>query len=656
MKKFSYFLLLGFFCFLSFSSSVRAESTVFLNEVHPAGKEWVELYNTQNHSIVLNDWEIGDGGSNDSLQSLEIANNSLALLIDNELNCSNFGLKLSCREFAAIGNGLNNGGENLTLYNSSGSIVDNISWTGSEEETSLGRYPDGESWNQSLTPTPGAYNFQNESSENETNETEEPEPENQSEGSNSTNCDYSVQINSSQMVHNNSQFNYDLILEGNLSQTELEVNYRIEDLEGEAEHEYSNNYTVNQREVFDRSWTPGIESGLKAFWIKANLSCFSCDDKIKENNFDKQLLVIENRQEESQESSQLQILDYPRKVSFGQIFKVKAKAYRNDTDSYAVYARIEREEDNWDVSQETVAYLRDKNTEYTLSMPLIVKPNCRERFDPGDYNLIVSGLKEKVKEEISIKSGQSDLCQTVEETKVKEVAADCSVPKETDFETPNYELFDWTNEVNQGGEVKSYTLLRNRENNTKNLTVYSYIYDSRNLVSNGSWTENEKNLELAPGENRLLVLKNVIRSETEPGTYDFKVRIRGEKDLTGKVKVEESEEIEEIPDKFNESNQSDNVSSLMRENRSIQNRSEVIVENSSGSYNRSEVNKSDLKSKKKALIIHRGNKTMIAWNKTNEEDELQQSLNQTNLKEVESENDPLSVLWKALFQRLMFWS
>lgn len=102
-------------------SFVSAE--VRINEVNVEGNEWIELYNNGSDEEIIN-WYIADGNSNKTF-SINISGNSYGLIIDDNINCSSFDIdNESCIEITEIGSGLNNGDDEVLLFNNSFYLID----------------------------------------------------------------------------------------------------------------------------------------------------------------------------------------------------------------------------------------------------------------------------------------------------------------------------------------------------------------------------------------------------------------------------------------------------------------------------------------------------------------------------------------------------
>lgn len=108
--------------------------------------EWIELFNAGDTVVNLGGWVIDDKlGSSGSSDPYEIPSGRF-------LRPGEF-LVFYGNETSVILNDF--GDENVTLLDSEDNIVDMYSFTDSFDDTAQGRYPDGSSWKNFLSPTPG---------------------------------------------------------------------------------------------------------------------------------------------------------------------------------------------------------------------------------------------------------------------------------------------------------------------------------------------------------------------------------------------------------------------------------------------------------------------------------------------------------------------
>ena len=150
----------GVFGFLSillvFAMAGFANADIFINEVLADGpapepnSEWVELFNNGSSAISLNNWNITEQGASSNLTlNISIPANGFIILVNNFTvfnstfpNLNSTGLVIEYGEVVPSFQLANTRG-NITLYNSSGNLANNVSYSSATEGISEGRYPDG---------------------------------------------------------------------------------------------------------------------------------------------------------------------------------------------------------------------------------------------------------------------------------------------------------------------------------------------------------------------------------------------------------------------------------------------------------------------------------------------------------------------------------
>ncbi len=127
------------------------ESTI----VDEAGEfdDWLELYNAGNQALNLSDFFLSDNLGNLSKWQLPVETidpgTFLLIWADDDLDQGIFHTNFK----------LNANGETLTLSNSSGDIIDQVSYSGQSNDEATGRLPNGTGIMQPVSPTPGASNI-----------------------------------------------------------------------------------------------------------------------------------------------------------------------------------------------------------------------------------------------------------------------------------------------------------------------------------------------------------------------------------------------------------------------------------------------------------------------------------------------------------------
>ncbi|MBI2599090.1 lamin tail domain-containing protein [Candidatus Curtissbacteria bacterium] len=179
-------LVISFLTIFIFAGSVLAASPsdVVINEVYydvdsshgsETTNEWIELYNKTSSSIDISNWQVIDNNSTKTVPAStpSIPANGLLIISPDATSWNFWSIESSVIKLVmAIGNGLSNTGDKLTLKDDSGNIIDQLSygtnidvWNPAlpdvDEGHSLERYPGGVDNNvvadfvDQETPTPG---------------------------------------------------------------------------------------------------------------------------------------------------------------------------------------------------------------------------------------------------------------------------------------------------------------------------------------------------------------------------------------------------------------------------------------------------------------------------------------------------------------------
>ncbi|MGV8111687.1 MAG: lamin tail domain-containing protein [Lentimicrobium sp.] len=129
---------------------------ILINEVYSRGTtenpDWIEIYNATTASVDISGYKVYDnGGQAGTKPKKEIpagttipSKGFYVIIVDDE---------------DASGFGLSSGGEQVWLENTSGTVIDDVTFPALEETQSYGRYPDGDAnWQVLYVATPGSAN------------------------------------------------------------------------------------------------------------------------------------------------------------------------------------------------------------------------------------------------------------------------------------------------------------------------------------------------------------------------------------------------------------------------------------------------------------------------------------------------------------------
>ena len=496
--------------FLSFLGAViflmQVSNAIVINEMmaDPVAdetlNEWVELYNEENKDVNASGWIIGDDHDNDTIEG-GLYNNEgtiipafgYAIITDdatrvyNNFNVSNDAVRLYADD-ASIGNGLGNDGETIYLYDNNNNLIDKKTYNETTEDLSWAHI------NDSLfksNPTPGFAN---------------------DEGLLSS-CDYAVEfILAKTIFDNSSEFSFKIrASKVSGSSTNFTSQAKIEDLNGRLIKDYrpfTNEPITKQRTSTE--YTPNLEGG-KSYFMDSNISV-ECDDTDLENNFDARIVTIKGMplQEESSISIE-NILDLgaDKKAKFGQTVRARMSVYKGNTNKKSVALWIESGKGKR-LSKQSNANLEGKYTNYSITIPVQIIPNCDNDFDDDSYILKAEGLDSEDEEEIEIEDLTDSLCE------VKVVQQ-----KELSSNKFDFEIKEFNENIQLGKKFNTKVILDNNNNVEIPIKIWSYVYRGSKSYS-GEREKNKKELVLEANSLHEIELENTIE-EADSGNYKFKV-------------------------------------------------------------------------------------------------------------------------------------
>jgi len=332
-------------------------------------------------------------------------------------------------------------------------------------------------------------------------------------------------------------------LEGD-GKANLTIKHWIEDYEGNTVKTYSDINVENAlTQKTSSTYSPSLNKG-QGYFIKANMTNISCNDKDNSNNFLSLLIFVPGEQGTYSLNSSIDILDItPDSAEFGEIVKVKINVYRGDTLKYAVYAYIENDDEK-KVSEQSTMHFKDKFTNYTLTVPIQLKPNCDKDYDDGEHNIIIEGLNIIKTAEIDIEGTTSSLCED---------SSSSSTSSSYSSKGFNYNLEEKPVKIEPGKEFEIKVNIENKDKKNHEMDIWSYIYRGSKCYS-GHRQDNLKTIYLPAQSSKIIALNNLIE-DAEPGDYKLKIKMKRddyktEKEITETIEVikAKTEIIEEIFD------------------------------------------------------------------------------------------------------------
>jgi len=475
--------------------------------------EWIELYNNGSSSVNVSGWIIGDDIDNDTLKGglygnsgTTIPSYGYAIITDdstrvyNNFNVSDDAIRLYVDD-SSIGNGLINSGETIYLFDKLNNSIHSIEYNSTTEDLSWSLV------NDSLllsVPTPG---FSSDGSIVEQSD-----------------CDYTSSfILEKAIFDNSSEFSFKIgVSRISGSSTNFTLKASIEDLNGKLIKTYSpfTNESITRQRT-SSEYTPNLDDG-RSYILFTNVTV-ECNDTFLANNFESEIITIKGPALDDGSSlniGKIYDLGSDNKAKFGQIIRVVLNAYKGNTNKKSVAVWIEDKSGD-KLSKQSKTNLENKFTNYSLTLPVQIIPNCNEKFDNDDYVIVVSGIDSKDEKEVEIGGITDALCETIRSTTNSNTASS--------FE---FELKNFSNIVYPEQEIISKLVLDNSEDVSVPIKIWSYVYRGSKSYSG----EREDNLEsfiLGPNTLKEIELKNTLK-DTVPGDYKFKVLINKDDQKTDK--------------------------------------------------------------------------------------------------------------------------
>jgi len=348
-------------------------------------QEYIEVFT----NISLVNWTIADSAANDTLLLKNTANSSYVLIVEEGYECNN----ITCYSAGTtIGNNLNNGEDEIRLYDENLILVDTLGYDGSLANNNNLSISLCDSWIEAV-PTPG---FSNNC---------EVEP---------INISVNISINSSTNTSTpcaNITISSDFVFEeGEKIKYKIStapVEYWVEDISGKVVKKTYVSANTNQK-----SWTPKCSDG-SVFVLKARQ--VNCTDVASRH------VIVKCQENKEEFSNELQIKEICTGkddcAEFGETIQVELKISKGDSSKTAIqmYATGEKGK----VTETTKLYATEKNAGFDVSLPLEIFDNCEWKYGNGTYKLIVTGLDQKVTKKFEITGRKKGACKekvVIEET------------------------------------------------------------------------------------------------------------------------------------------------------------------------------------------------------------------------------------------------
>jgi len=502
---------------LAFIFLIKTSPAIIINEImadtlDDQYNEWIEIYNNGSTEVNVSNWIIGADDGNETIEGglynkegtiipvfgFAIITSEATRVYDN-FNTSSNAIKLYVADGRITRSGLKNDGETIYLYDNNNNLIDKKTYNKTTKDLSWAYL------NNSLhtsNPSPGYVNDDSIIIEQ--------------------GCDYAVEfILAKTVFDNSSEFSFK-IRASKVSgrKTNFTSRGKIEDLNGKLIREYKpfTNQSITKQRT-STEYTPNLGEG-KSYFMDSNITV-QCNDTNTKNNFDARIITIKGkplREDSSIDIEKIFDLGVDKKAKFGQIIRIKLNAYKGNTNKKSIAVWIEDNKDNR-LSKQSKTNLELKYTNYSLTLPIQIKPNCDESFDDDDYTIIARGLDSEDKEEVEIEDLTDSMCD------VKIIEAKSFSPKKFSFDIQGF-----NNNIEVGKELNTQIMLDNNNDIDIPIKVWSYIYRGSKSYS-GDREQNMQEFILKSNSLHVVELKNFVE-DAEPGNYKFKVLVNKDNQKT----------------------------------------------------------------------------------------------------------------------------
>ena len=273
-------------------------------------------------------------------------------------------------------------------------------------------------------------------------------------------CDLAISVLTEKLVYNNREkIGYYNVL--NEKKFPYYIEYWVEDFLGELFKKKTQTTNTNKK-----SYTPKIEEVDRALLIKAKVYPACADLNISNNEAEQLVIVVNSIVEEvgggsgkEKEESTIEIVKIsPEEQKFAGLIKAEIEIYKGDTGKYSLTAYAEK--DGKKISPNIKINLKDKFTNYKITLPIQLILNCDEKISSGKAKVIVEGLGVEDNKEFKITGIDEKICkintkyeeQECKETKCQAVQEKSAAPSTLEnLQAPD--VFSTAHNYNYEGKV-----------------------------------------------------------------------------------------------------------------------------------------------------------------------------------------------------------
>ncbi|MBI2041184.1 MAG: lamin tail domain-containing protein [DPANN group archaeon] len=191
-----------------------------------------------------------------------------------------------------------------------------------------------------------------------------------------------------------------------------------------------------------------------------------------------------------------------------------------------------------DVSDAFVAFEIDgvkRGQEVYAALPAFTQQNCDANYQDKDYRIRVraympaqNGWAEITTSDMSVLiSGKDVLCVSEAKKSGSSSGRNTVLTKKPKEKNNVLEVIRAPDSAGQGSVFTAEVRLTNNLNTAESFEVYSYIFESHEILTEGGWTGNSQLIKLLePKESKTINLDNVVKENASLGQHTFRIRAK----------------------------------------------------------------------------------------------------------------------------------